>query len=106
MRKLIKRLLARWVFWRKPLLKPTEIVGAEFLEDYQKRYAEFQQRFLAYVRGNPDGNYWKEKSLYDIAVLCCTWSRTKYRKVPKQDEIIWWTYDQDGKVHQEQGWSR
>lgn len=89
MRELIKRLLARWVFWRKSLPKPTEIIGAEFLGDYQKHYAEFQKIFTGYIRENPDAAYWKDFKLIDIARIAGEWSYRKHWDLKERSDVSW-----------------
>jgi len=72
--------LSRLAFWRKPTpvappiafpVKPTEIVGEKFLEDYQALYADFQAYFVRYIRDdNPPPfdddpeTYARRKALY------------------------------------------
>lgn len=107
-----KRLAAWLFFWRKgpqrPAIsphveasaraKPTEIVGAAYLDGYQDHYRQFQDRFLSYVRGNPDAAYWGKMPFESMAKVCGGWSRTEYSRVPRQDEIRWWIVRDGGLI--------
>jgi hypothetical protein len=96
----LKRIFVRLAFWRKtpPVhpVKPTAVVGEDYLCGFEGHYRAFQGNFLSYLRANQDGKYWARMSLRDMAAIGGNWARTEYAHVPDRDQIHWWIIDRRG----------